>query len=115
MYQMRSQQHIVEEDRPRWRNTDPETSVEASEISADRMSRLKSWIVDYLRNEVMADHDLVTFQRLAALNGESPLVTPQRVRTARRELADAGVLVSTNIIRFTPTGRKAQTWTVASS
>jgi hypothetical protein len=98
----------------RARTTDPFTSQDAaSSVSAERTSRLKVWIVAYLDGKILADHELVHAQQVAAHRGECPLVTPQRVRTARKELSEAGVLEPTNVTVVTVSGRAARTWTAS--
>ena len=86
----------------RARRTDPDTSHEA--ISADSCTGSLLEVMDLLTEfGPMADHELVT-----AHAGFT--YSPQRLRTARSELADAGLVEFTGIYRLTPSKRRARVW-----
>lgn len=95
---------------PRSRRTDPTTSVDAgraADLSASQREVLRLFAV--MRRWPMADHELIE----VATAWRSPF-TPQRIRSARAELAAAGRLVLVEgETRKTPTGGNARVWTLA--
>lgn len=93
---------------PRSRSTDPVTSVDAG-----RSVNLEG--SQYFVLEVLAvwgpfaDHELNGFVREHGYGSWSE----QRLRSARSELVEAGLVVDTGVTRKTPSGRAAKVWEVA--
>jgi len=95
----------------RVRATDPVTSVEAA--ASNDLKGSARYVFDLLRHfGPMADHELVMrAEHESYLYGDNiTTYTPQRLRTARRELADAGVVRSAGIYRLTQSCRRALVW-----
>ncbi len=98
---------------PRSRATDPVTSVDAGR-DAD-LSRSQAAVLDIFRTSRfaqrwgLADHTLVYLAGVAGLD-----FTPQRIRSARAELAKRQLVVHTpgNYVE-SPTGKNARVWTLA--
>lgn len=90
------------EARNRSRTTDPETSVDAGNAVSGAESQRAVYAqlcgVDF----GLADFELE--QRLAGR------FSPERIRTARHELTEAGLVESLGIYRLTRAGRRAQVW-----
>ena len=86
----------------RARRTDPATSHEA--IDADSVTGSLLEVMDlFAEFGPMADHELVA-------NHAGYTYTPQRLRTARSELTNNGVIEFAGIYRLTPSNRRAQVW-----
>ena len=86
----------------RARRTDPATSHEA--IDADSVTGSLLEVMDlFAEFGPMADHELVT-------NHAGYTYTPQRLRTARSELTNNGVIEFAGIYRLTDSNRRAQVW-----
>lgn len=98
---------------PRSRTTDPVTSVDAgrdADLSGSQAAVLSLFRRRHRRSLLgMADHELVSF---AAAEGVD--FTPQRIRTARAELAKRKLVVHTpGDYVESPTGKNARVWTLA--
>ena len=102
---------ILPDDSPRARRTDPSTSHESADSNNVTGARLE---VFALMSEPLADHELVAkHAEVQALVGEPVTYTPQRLRTARAELTESGLVEFTGMYRLTHTGRRAQVWAVS--
>lgn len=98
------------DDRARTRLTDPETSHLAADTNKPADSRTE--VMNILRVlGPLADHELVVAHELLS----HPIrFTPQRLRTARSELVELGMVeLVEGKIRKTPSGNNAQVWAVA--
>ena len=87
------------------------TSAEAAAgISAGALSELQAWVLANLREEPKTDSALVD----AHLHSDLPTKrTPQRVRTARKELEKLGRVEWSGGLSKTPAQYKTQIWRVA--
>ena len=85
------------------RNTDPDTSHDAAASTDTFGSRADVLHLLYWEGP-QADHEMV-----AAITW----FTPSRVRTARHELTEQGLVEDTGIYRLTPSGRRAKVWQVS--
>ena len=97
-------QHIVMAgDSARARFPDPVTSHEAADSTAGSLadSQLLVWSI-LATHGPLADHELV-----AKTSGRW---SASRIRTARHELTEDGVVVDTGIYRLTPSRRRAKVW-----
>ena len=95
------------------RTQDPQTSHDADQIPADALSELQAWIMCALRETPRTDNELVTSHLQAYFYGEvSRRATPQRIRTARKELELQGLVKYAGYMDVTEFGRKTQKWTV---
>lgn len=92
---------LVFSDSPRVRCSDPVTSHEA----ADRNNHFDSraLVATVLEDRgPLADHELT--ELLAGI------YTPQRIRTARHELTETGLVEFAGYYRLTPTRHRARVW-----
>lgn len=90
--------------RPRSRRRDPVTSVDAGRFAALSASQWEVLRLFMEQGRPLADHELV------AVAWGSPF-TPQRIRSARAELAESGLLVLVeDFYRKTATGHRARLW-----
>ena len=95
--------------RPRSRSTDPTTSVDAGRCADLTASQREVLALFEVEDRPLADHELVA----AAQSWGSPF-TPQRIRSARAELAEDGRLALVeDEYRATATGHKARVWRTA--
>lgn len=100
---------------PNVRRTDPTTSHVAAD-SVQSKSALSRDFVLYLLREVgpSADHELVdAAELLAARKPNTPRFSPSRIRTARHELTEDGLVCDTGYYHLTVSGRPAMVWQVA--
>lgn len=101
----------VDEDAPRVRATDPVTSHQAAD--ATRKSRAGSRdavLAALLRDGALADHELVlAVQSDATWNG-GRMYSPSRIRTARSELVERGLVEDAGFTRKTVSGLDAIVW-----
>lgn len=89
------------------RSRDPETSWDAAaSISEDTLNELESFILVALREQPMADHELVEY---AAFHFKF-LVSPQRIRTLRKYLELGGFVEWNGGHHRTPSGRLTRVW-----
>ncbi|TDW30986.1 hypothetical protein [Cryobacterium psychrophilum] len=97
------------------RSRDPETSHEAGEsITADALTELQSWVSVTLREKARTDGELVAAHALAVTNHEvNRPATPQRIRTARKELELRKLVYFTGSFDKTGFGRRTRIWGVA--
>lgn len=97
------------------RTNDPDTSWEAAaSTAADALTELQAWIMVTLREKPHTDGELVDAHLHAAFYGEvDRKATPQRVRTARKELTDAGQVEWSGSFSLTQFQRRTQIWRVA--
>ncbi|TFD80682.1 hypothetical protein E3T54_02770 [Cryobacterium sp. Sr8] len=93
----------------RVRTNDPDTSWEAAaSITVDALTDLQAWILAALTVKSMTDGELVD----ACLHS-GRRATPQRVRTARKELVIQGRVEWTGAYLLTQYQRRTQTWRAA--
>jgi hypothetical protein len=97
---------------PRSRTTDPVTSVDSGR-AADLNASQREVLAMFVSGSAMADHQLVA---LAESNGT--IFTPQRLRSARAELTEFGLLDQyaphgEPLFRYTERGRLAHVWALA--
>jgi len=90
-------------DAPRTRRTDPRESHAAADSNDVHGSRAVV-LAAFTQRTHFADHELVEY-----LIGSH--FTPQRIRTARHELAESGLLVVSGQSK-TPSGRSCRVWTL---
>ncbi|TFD51993.1 hypothetical protein E3T46_07850 [Cryobacterium sp. Hh11] len=92
------------------RTRDPHTSHEADTIPADALSDLQTWIVAALTTP-RTDNELVALHLQAYFYREvTRRATPQRIRTARKELELQGRVRYSGYDGLTEFGRKTQRW-----
>jgi septum formation topological specificity factor MinE len=92
------------------RKTDPTTSKDAARLDAGILEGLRADIYKVIARRPKtgyADHELVEVMAKYTTR------TPQRIRTARAELAKSLLLLPTGEFRKSPTGRRAQVWSLA--
>ena len=95
---------IFPDDTARVRKSDPVTSHEAADSNQVALSQAAVLTI-FRTSEPLADFELQ--DRLAGR------WSPERIRTARHELSEAGVLTFTGYYHLTPRGRRAQVWALA--
>ncbi|WP_104128042.1 hypothetical protein [Cryobacterium sp. Y57] len=96
------------------RTRDPHTSHEADTIPADVLTELQGWLMVALREKAQTDNELVAAHLQAYFYGEvSRRATPQRIRTARKELELQGLVKFTGEYGRTPFNRRTQIWSIA--
>ena len=93
---------IIGDDSPRARRTDPTTSHEAAD--GNNVVDSRDWVFELLQHGSLADHELVA----QSINTWSA----SRIRTARHELVEDGLVEFAGIYRLTATKRRAQVWAV---
>lgn len=105
-------QIVMAGDTARVRRSDPLTSHEAADSNDIHGAREE--VLWYLSIEPLADHELVErFYADYRISGFNQLrYTPQRLRTARKELVDMGRVEATGIYRLTATGGRANVWQI---
>ena len=93
------------------RQRDPQTSHDAGEsITAADLSDLQAWILAAL-TKPHTDNELVAAHLQAYFYGEiKSRATPQRIRTARKELELRQLVRFTGATGLTEFGRKTQKW-----
>ena len=95
----------------RVRSNDPDTSWDAAQsITPGELSSLQRWILEQLFIGQATDQELTELHAEAATFDHVRTVTPQRIRTARKELERQGLLAATGATRLTNTGRKTRVW-----
>ena len=99
-------QIVMEGDNARARLTDPVTSHEAADGTADRVKESQSAVYSLLATL----GDLADFELITHLEGQW---SPSRVRTARHELVELGVVADSGQFRKTPSNFRAKVWQVA--
>ena len=106
---------ILPDDTARVRQSDPITSHEAADSNDVKASQ--RYVLETLQVfGPLADHELVEFYEaekhlIADLFGT---FSPSRLRTARKELVEAGLVEFTGKHTMTDHGCRAQVWAVAS-
>lgn len=100
----------------RVRSRDPETSwVAAAGMPDEHITELQAWILVTLREKPLTDHELQGEHGAAVFARAIRPASPQRVRTARKELElQQMVKAVEGETRPTPSGYQAQVWTVTS-
>lgn len=93
------------DDSPRARRDDPVTSHEAADTTDTAGSRLAVRRILEASSKPLADHEIEKVHRTLT----STPYTGQRLRTARHELVQFGVIEAAGTTR-TPTGRRTRTW-----
>jgi len=91
------------------------TSAEAAaSISEEALTELQAWIMVSLRESAKTDAVLVDAHLHAADTGEiGRRATPQRVRTARKELVIQGLVEWSGSFSLTQFSRRTQIWRAA--
>lgn len=98
---------MIHGDSPRTRRSDPITSHLAADTNDIKGSRRD--VLDILQVfGPQADHEMV-----AMAAQYTPAFTPQRLRSARAELVELGLVEALGIYRLTASGRRANVWQVA--
>lgn len=97
------------DDEPRVRASDPLTSHAAADTNDTAGSRRAVWLILAAMGKPLADHEI---KRIHESASPTPY-TEQRLRTARHELQERGVVVEDGTA-VTPRGRKCLTWRLAS-
>lgn len=104
---------VFPDDTARARRSDPLTSHEAADSNNTAASRRE--VVEVLTWAAcdLSDEAIVSAHERRFLGGRVGVrFTPSRLRTARHELAEAGVVVEVGEAR-TRTGRRCKTWALA--
>jgi len=97
---------LLNNDHPRTRTTDPLTSHQAAD--SNNISGSRAVVLDLLRMVgPQADHEMVDRHEWSRVH---PQYTAQRLRTARAELVEAGLVEFAGEYHLTPTGRRTQMW-----
>lgn len=98
-------------DTARVRLSDPITSHESAD--GNDIHGARDEVLFYLGLHPLADHELIDmFERDYKISGALKHYTPQRLRTARKELVDMGRVEATGIYRLTATGGRANVWQI---
>lgn len=106
---------IFDEDSPRVRKSDPVTSHRAADETRKSVSGSRDAVLAALhRDGALADHELVLAVQADATWNGSRMYSPSRIRTARAELVEAGLVQATTYTRKTVSGLDAIVWEVAS-
>ena len=95
---------------------DTGTSAAAAQRAAAKVrDRVRAVIITILREHgAMTDEDIVDqYSRRAGAHPLVPVVTPQRIRTARHSLVLDGLVRDTNAIGFSRLGNRATVWGLA--
>lgn len=98
------------------RRTDPLTSHEARDsISVEALADSQQEVLAILNvYGPQADHDILTLHESRHYVGAIPFkLSGQRLRTARHELVELGLVVQTSGEARTESGRRANIWGVA--
>jgi hypothetical protein len=84
-------------------------------ISVEALAESQQEVLAILRiNGPHADHDIVEIHDARHLTGMTRYhLSGQRLRTARAELVELGMVVQTPGVALTPSGRKAAVWGIA--
>lgn len=90
------------DDTARTRKTDPVTSHEAGD--SNNVAASQQAVLAEFRK---VDFGYADFELQVKLGGQ---FSPERIRTARHELAEKGVLEFAGIYRMTRSNRRAQVW-----
>lgn len=108
----------MEGDNARTRLTDPITSHKAADSNASRVKESQSYVYAlFVFHGAMADHELIQrAEHEQYLYGDKVDGTwsASRLRTARHELVELGVVADAGMFRNTPFGRRAKVWQVTS-
>ena len=95
------------------RQRDPQTSHDAGEsITSADLSDLQAWILAAL-TKPQTDNELVAAHEKAHKEGDPGRRTPQRVRTARKELELRQLVRFTGENGLTESNYKTQKWVIA--
>ena len=95
----------------RARNTDPETSHAA--VTPHRLAESQWAVLEHLEGGPMTDHELIDFHDWhTTMFIRWPRFTDQRIRSARAELVEMGLVEFSGEYRETPSGRRAKVWQV---
>lgn len=103
---------IFPDDSPRARLSDPDTSHEAADSTTNKRAASQAEVIRILTEfHMLADHQIVqAHQAIQERIGEDPKFSPQRLRTARHELVEFGLVKFTGLYTLTPSGRRARVW-----
>lgn len=96
---------IFPDDSPRARRGDPLSSHEAADTNDTAGSRRAVLLIMQAFRQPLPDHEI---ERIHDESGGR--YTGQRLRTARCELVDMGVVVDSGEGSLTPKGRRCKTW-----
>lgn len=99
------------------RRTDPETSHAARDsISVEALAESQAEVLAILRiYGPQADHDILTLHELRAGQGHTTYtLSGPRLRTARHELVELGLVQQSEGKALTSSGRRANIWAVTS-
>lgn len=95
---------VLWDDSPRVRESDPVTSHEAAD--SNNVSKSHAAVLSVLEYE--GEHAQFEMERRCA-----GVLSPSRVRSAFSELEALGKVRRTDQFRLTPSGRRAQVWSLA--
>lgn len=98
---------------PRARRTDPEESHLAADTS--NLAESQDAVLEALATGPRTDGDIVRHHYDMSLFFGGPKFSDSRLRTARHELVEAGLVENSGIPGSTPSGRKCATWQKVSS
>lgn len=95
----------------RVRSNDPDTSwIAAAGMADEQITELQAWVLVTLRDHPRTDTELVAEHGAAVFAREIRAATPQRIRTARKELELQRLVEKTGERRPTPTGYQSAEW-----
>ena len=98
-------------DSPRVRLTNPITSHEAAD--SNNIAASARYVVEVLRVfGPLVDHELVRFHESDRNASRYGTFTPQRLRTARHELTEQGLVEDTGYYHMTDSNRRARVWQI---
>lgn len=98
---------VFGEDSPRARRSDPETSQEAADTSVSPAESQAHVLRVLAVTGPLADHEVFDW-----LEADGVMISPSRVRTARHELVEQGLVEFSGFYHLTPSGRRTRVWAV---
>lgn len=93
---------------------DSGTSTDAADLASPaKLGTVKTRVLDLLRERPCTDDELVAEYLARTAHPAWPVVTPQRLRTARAALVREGSVRDSGAIGFSDLGNRATVWEVA--
>lgn len=105
---------ILPDDSPRVRASDPVTSHRAADATRKSRSGSRDAVLKALHQDgPLADHELVLAVQTDATWNLTRMYSPSRIRTARAELVELGLVTQAGFTRKTVSGLDAIVWEVS--